>query len=225
MMGSDNLFHKRKAIELKRHDTQKRAQREKILIVCEGETECAYFQGARTKLGLSSTMVQIRAEGGSAAVSVYDFAKKRYKQSVDNGDAFDAVYCVFDKDNQAKGYFDTLHAIASSKPANVFVAITSVPCFECWVLLHFSLTTKPFKDCEDVNAELNKVLEKHGFKKYQKNDRQLFERLDPYLDTAIGNAQRACQQAEKNQTDNPSTGVQQLIEKLRNINQKAKLAP
>jgi hypothetical protein len=49
-MGTDDLFHKRKArrLETHRREKAKRAPYERILIVCEGKkTEPHYFQGLR----------------------------------------------------------------------------------------------------------------------------------------------------------------------------------
>jgi hypothetical protein len=63
-MGSENLFHKRKAhkAELHRRRMAKRAPYDRVLIVCEGaKTEPNYFGWLRNKLGLNRANVVTRA--------------------------------------------------------------------------------------------------------------------------------------------------------------------
>ncbi len=136
-MGTDNLIHKRRARSAK--GLQRRAARrdayDKVLIVCEGKkTEPHYFHGLRNHYGLNTANVQVCGECGSDPNSVLSFAKQRYREEKDAGDAFDKVFCVFDKDAHTN-YDGALKAIATAQPRNNFVAINSVPCFEYWLLL------------------------------------------------------------------------------------------
>ncbi len=61
-MGTDNLFHKRKAKAAEAHSRKKASRKpyERILIVCEGEkTEPLYFAALRRALGLHPANVVI----------------------------------------------------------------------------------------------------------------------------------------------------------------------
>src|SRR5690606_19893118 len=117
-MGTDNLFHKRrekKLANLKR-SAPKRETYAKILIVCEGEkTEPNYFAGARDYYKLNTANVEVCGECGSDPVSVVRFAKQRYREERDAGDAFNKVFCVFDRDTHPN-YAQALNAIASATP-------------------------------------------------------------------------------------------------------------
>ncbi len=98
-MGTDNLFHKRKAKNSK--ELQRRASRrdpyKKILIVCEGEkTEPKYFEDIREYYRLNTVNVEVRGDCGSDPMSVVNFAKQRFREEKDAGDPFEQVYCVFD---------------------------------------------------------------------------------------------------------------------------------
>jgi hypothetical protein len=67
-----------------------------------------------------------------------------YEEDALRGDAYDKVFCVFDRDKHTT--FDAaLHRTkdlnAEGKP---FEAITSTPCFEFWLILHFGYTDQPF---------------------------------------------------------------------------------
>lgn len=99
-MGTDNLFHKRKAKSAK--GLQRRASRRdpyaKVLIVCEGEkTEPHYFQGLRNHYGLNTANVEVCGECGADPNSVLQFAKQRYREERDAGDAF-AAFVGSDRD-------------------------------------------------------------------------------------------------------------------------------
>jgi hypothetical protein len=152
-------------------------------------------------------------------MSVFKHARQSYDDLLRTGDEYDRVYCVIDKDKHTD-YQEALKAIAQAKPANRFYAITSVPCFEYWLLLHFLYTTQPFEEignksiCDCVGQALRDYLPN-----YQKGTRGLFVQLFQQLNFAKVNAIRALNEAQKNHTDNPSTHLHELIEYLQTLNQ------
>lgn len=145
-MGSDNLFHQRKAKLARSFNraTAKRAPYAKVLIVCEGgKTEPYYFTELRDYYQSNTTNVRVSGNCGSDPLSVINYGKKLYLEEKAKGDAYDRVYCVMDRDAHAN-YQQALNVIDQAKPINTFFAITSVPCFEYWLLLHFIYTTAPY---------------------------------------------------------------------------------
>ena len=139
-MGSDDLHHKRKARRTKDLVRRKsiRAPYDRVLIVCEGaKTEPHYLWALVDYLKLSSANVEIDGNSGSSPISVVRHAKRRYREERGKGDAFDRVYCVFDKDTHAT-YYEAINDCVSFKPLGVLHAVPSVPCFEYWLLLHFT---------------------------------------------------------------------------------------
>lgn len=77
-MGSEDLFHKRKA--KKQQDTARQKANRKpydnVLIVCEGEkTEPYYFEEMRVYLDLDSANVAIDGSCGSSPKSVVEHAQ------------------------------------------------------------------------------------------------------------------------------------------------------
>ena len=219
-MGTDNLFHKRKAKNPKalRRRIERRDIYAKILIVCEGEkTEPNYFKGAREHYKLNTAEVEICGDCGSDPMSIVRYAKQRYREEKDTGDAFDKVFCVFDKDTHAS-YVEALHALESVTPRATFYAITSVPCFEYWLLLHFDYTTKPYTALPGDSAGSQMLAElKKYMPEYQKGQQFVFLTLIEQLEFAISNATRALQAATANGTDNPSTRVHELVDFMQNI--------
>ncbi|EXJ09649.1 RloB family protein [Nitrincola nitratireducens] len=219
-MGSDNLFHKRKAKNAK--SLQRRvASREaykKILVVCEGEkTEPNYFEEVREYYSLNTVNVEVRGDCGSDPMSIFNFAKQRFREEKDAGDPFDKVFCVFDKDGHAK-YADTLRAIASYTPKDTYFAINSVPCFEYWLLLHFTYSTRPYTTLPG-NSSGNQVLTelKKYIHDYEKGRGGIFSDLICQLGQAINYAERGLRESERNATDNPSTRVHELVRVLQKL--------
>lgn len=219
-MGTDNLFHKRKAKSakgLKRRASRREAY-EKILIVCEGEkTEPNYFKEAREYYGLNTVNVEVRGDCGSDPMSIVRFAKQRFREEKDLGDPFDKVYCVFDKDDHAK-YSRVLGALASATPKGIYFTINSVPCFEYWLLLHFTYSTRPYTALPG-NSSGDQVLKelKNYMPDYEKDHRSIFGELVGQLELAKNNAERALQESERNGTDNPSTRVHELVGVMQKI--------
>jgi len=221
-MGTDDLFHKRKARSRKtlkkRH--YRRAPYAKVLIVCEGEkTEPHYFLELRDYYRLETTNIVISGECSSDPMSVYNASRERYASHDGAGDPFDKVYCVFDQDTHAN-YRQAVDALSRARPAGTWEAITSVPCFEYWILLHFNPTTRAFRQtsrtsgCQQVIRELENYIPG-----YAKGRQGLFDQLVEHLDFAIQHARRTLKQANATGTDNPSTRVHELVDYLRTLNQ------
>ena len=219
-MGTDNLHHKRKAKVVKelQRRRSRRASYDKILIVCEGEkTEPNYFQELVDFYKLNSANVEIDGSCGSSPKSVLERAEYLASSEKTKGDAYDRVYCVFDKDSH-ETYCETIKKIDNKRPVDIFYAVVSVPCFEYWILLHFNYTTKPFHQTgkSSVADEVIKDLKKY-MPRYSKGDSNVFRQLVDQLDFAKSNSRRALESAKQNHTDNPSTNIHELVDYLQNL--------
>ena len=219
-MGSDDLHHKRKARRAKDLARRKssRAPYDRVLIVCEGaKTEPNYLRELVDCLKLSSANVEVDGDSGSSPISVVQHAKRRYREERDKGDTFDRVFCVFDKDTHTT-YNEALSACAGFRPSGVFQAKPSVPCFEYWLLLHFTYTTRPYNPsggksaCEDVIGEL-----RHYMPGYSKGGKGIFRQVMGQTDQAITYSKRALKAAGKAETDNPTTRMHELVEYLKQL--------
>lgn len=219
-MGSDDLFHKRRNTSNKKLEREKakRDPYDRILIVCEGEkTEPDYLRELIDYLKLNSANVEVDGNCDSSPDKILTYAKKCYNEEIKKGEAYDKVYCVFDKDSHTT-YDATVLAIRGLKPKATYQAITSVPCFEYWVLLHYNYITRPFvrtetkSPCDSVIDELKTYMPA-----YKKGDKGVFNEIMKQTDFAVANSLRACEQAKQTDTDNPTTLMHELIEYLRNL--------
>ncbi|MBW4054464.1 MAG: RloB domain-containing protein [Proteobacteria bacterium] len=221
-MGSDDLFHKRKqrlAASLKRKKAKK-APYDRVIIVCEGaKTEPNYFREIRDAYRLNTANIDICGqECGSDPLSVVNYAIRKFREDKD----YDRVYCVFDRDKHATfdAAIDKLGQTRLGKDV-VFKAITSEPCFEFWLLLHFGYTTRQFcapgnaSNCELVLAELNKKEQIPG---YCKGAGNIFALTKERLSDAIRHANQLQQHNLATGTNNPSTNIHELIEYLISLN-------
>ena len=216
-MGTDNLFHKKKErkAELLRRRRAMKAPYDVVLIVCEGEkTEPNYFSELKKAFRLSNANVRICGLG-SDPLSVVNFAIESFRREPE----FDRVYCVFDCDRHETydAALDKVRRTRLGKGSKLF-AIPSAPCFEFWLLLHFTYTTKPFDApagdsiCSRVIEELRKYL--HA---YEKGDRDIFKTMQDKLDDAIINARKLEHFHQNSGTDNPFTMMHSLVEYLRDL--------
>ncbi|MCY4613057.1 MAG: RloB family protein [Nitrospira sp.] len=178
---------------------------DKILVVCEGQqTEPNYFNGLKNYLRLNGANVAIVGEG-AAPTTIVERAKALDKWWKGMGDPFDKIFCVFDKDTHA----DYQTAIDQCAQKN-YVAVTSVPAFEYWLLLHFRYTTKPY---DDVSGVLHAL--KEWMPNYHKSYAGIFAELRDKLETAKKNAARSLEDRTQARTDNPSTKVHILVQSQR----------
>lgn len=221
-MGSDDIFKRRKAqaaTELERQ-RRERAKGPRFLIVCEGmKTEPYYFAEFCEIHQLSTLRVRTaQGEWGSSPDQVVAYAAHLFDEDTQLGpDSFDQVFCVIDRDKHppfktAIQRIDDLKA--TGKP---FVAIPSYPCFEYWLLLHFTFTRQPFHAagnrsiCDKVIRELRK---QPGFGTYAKAQKDSYRKLKDLTETAIKHARQAEKEAEETGEKNPSTGVHLLVGEL-----------
>ena len=191
----------------------RRQQFDRVLIVCEGESEAAYLDEMRLALRLPSIKIIAR---GAGPMAVW----KRAKEEFDRDQGYDRIVCVFDRDTH-QDYRAVLTEIQQDiaqgrigkrkARATRLMAVPSDPCFEYWLLLHFQPTTAAFTGPGDVLDRLRRC---EGMADYQKNTTGLFECLRPRLDIAIANARQVRQAARDSSSDGPMTRLDELIEYL-----------
>ena len=145
---------------------------------------------------------------GSSPRTIVDFALKEYKKEKE----YDKIYCVFDKDRHTT-YDNALDKIKRARlgKGHFILAITSVPCFEFWLLLHFGYTTKQFDTgsgsiCANVITDL-----KSHIPRYAKGDVDTYQATKDKLEIAISNSKKVVRYCETGGTDMPSTKIDGVV--------------
>jgi hypothetical protein len=225
---SEPLYKRRKQINeasLKRRVVDRRPNM-RILIVCEGqETERRYFEGFVDHLGLITVDVDVHGGNeGSAPISVVNFAERRASSEGRPEDGgYDIVFCVFDRDTHTT-YEEAKSKVAELKgsekfPAGAIEAITSVPCFEIWLLYHFTYCRAPFAKKGKKSAgdcAVDKLRSIEGFESYKKAiSQKVINELLELTEVAIKNSEKALQDVTQTGEENPSTLVHRIAKYLR----------
>ncbi|MEZ4317157.1 MAG: RloB family protein [Myxococcota bacterium] len=114
-----------------------REPKRRLLVVCEGaRTEPDYIDGFTRASG--DAIVELRVLGGvGAPITIVATAKAlredgTAKAKSDPNEAFNEVWCVFDRDEHPS----FKEAIDMAQANGLKLAISN-PCFELWLLLHF----------------------------------------------------------------------------------------
>lgn len=211
------MAKKRKPRNVSR-EAPSRESYERVLVVCEGsKTEPNYLKEIAKLHKLSTANITIDGSGDSSPISVVNHAIDVYEKDKRNGGSYDKVFCVYDRDT-ASTFQNALDKVRSFEPPNVFIAITSIPCFEYWILLHFQFTTQPFNGTSSSSAcnQVISLLNDH-LPGYTKGIKDLHSQIRQHEAFAIDNATRSRADAERNGCDNPTTFVDQLVMYLSNL--------
>ena len=114
----------------------KRYIRCKVLIVCEGEkTEPNYFRSFHMMKNQSDLVYEIKSEGGRInTVDVVNLAIQLRDKAKKEGNPYDSVWAVFDKDSFPDDKFN--QAIKKAE-ANGIGCAWSNEAFELWYVYHF----------------------------------------------------------------------------------------
>lgn len=220
-VGSDKIFQKRKfrkAKELARQKAKK-SPHETVQIICEGKTEFGYFNKLVKFFRLNTANVIVVTSKGSAPISIVEHGIEIAKNTFN----IDCITCVFDRDNH-ESYERAIKKIKDHKPKRndkskpKYKAITSAPCFEIWLLLHFCYTTKAYTSSGNKSAADNLIsdLSKH-LVSYAKHTTDWFDDLIDNLNTALKNARQLQKHNNDTRSNNPATNIHELIEQLTNL--------
>ncbi|WP_460506269.1 RloB family protein [Hydrogenophaga soli] len=189
--------------------------------MCEGEkTEPKYFQELVKAWGLNH-QVKVGKNDGSSPDRVVARAQELQEQASREGDAFDEVYCVFDRDAHERFADAVAQLKALQAKGRPFKGTVSVPCFEFWLLLHFGYSDRPYarKGKKSVgDAVVSDLKTQPGFAKYGKGMDGVFTQLSPRLDDALRHAKTLAEHsADDSEHPNPSTQVHELVLRLKAI--------
>lgn len=221
-MGRDDSPKRRHRKLLERKQEQ-RTSNDRILIVTEGsKTEPNYFKEIRTEYRLSNVVV-VPSTQGTAPLQVVQCAQNLFeKGDLSRGIRprdFERAFAVFDRDEHC-GYSNALRQAkllnseyqqredGTEDGTEVFQAITSVPCFELWLLLHYEDVHAPLS-CGEVMDRLRK-----HFPDYDKSMRNVFRTTCKQLEDAIRRAETLNARPRADNDSEPFTAVVDLVKML-----------
>lgn len=198
------------------HPRRYRAKREpydRVLIVCEGKrTEPLYFSELAERYSLSTANIVVVGSGSDPHTIVRE-AKQLRQQEKRRGEKYDRVYCVFDHDEHT-----TFDDASNDAITNGLKLARSWPCFEFWLLLHFSYSRSPYTQaggrspCDNCIRDLRVLLPG-----YEKAAPGTFQGLEDRLEDAKHNAKQVIANVNATGEPNPSTEAHKLVDYLQSI--------
>ncbi len=179
---------------------------ERFLIVCEGEqTEPNYFRSFR----VPANVLDVRGMGDNT-VNLVKRAIELRDAVQGTGQAYDQIWCVFDRDSFPAKHFNAALQLAKNNAISVTFS-NSNEAFEIWYLLHFAyhdagISRQAYKD---------KLTELLGHT-YEKNSRTIYDDLYSRQPDALRNAEKLHKgyKPSRPEQNNPCTTVYQLVEQL-----------
>jgi len=178
----------------------------------------------KSHLSLDQAALDIIPSSGSAPNSVVKHAKKAIEEACAKGNPYSKVYCVIDKD-QHPTYPSAIEDIrifnegALNPCETVLCAIPSVPCFEYWILMHYTPSSQSFNANRNSPCRqlISTALRTH-VPGYQKADRAFArEIIAGKLATARHSSAITLQRAVNAGTDDPSTKMHLLVDELEHL--------
>lgn len=193
----------------------KRGPRIALAVFCEGErTEPEYFECVRKDCG--NPLLEIfRAQGCPKTLvdAAVGFRKKSKKKNRDSFESGDEVWVVFDRDDHP----NIDEAIIKARDNNLGIAFSN-PCFEIWVLLHFTDHDAPIERAK-LQREIKKCMPCYDPKRSKALDFALMKDAYEQADERAARME-ARRIAEGDPAGNPSTGVYKLVRLIRNNGRK-----
>lgn len=188
-----------------RDQRRKLTPRTRILIVCEGaKTEPNYFR----RFPVAEVFDVEVIGAGRNTDSLVEYAMARRDQAETDGQPFNEIWCVFDRDSFTAQNFN--RALQLARNEHIRTA-TSNEAFELWYLLHFN-----FCDAGITRDTYGERLSRVLGQPYAKNMPNIYELLIPKQPTAIRNATNLLNRYSpwNPAQHNPSTNVHHLVERL-----------
>ena len=222
-----------KALRDTRHRAARLEERERALIVTEGsKTEPVYIERLIQELGLTAARVNIAGDGGSAPISVVEYAKRFLRNDPD----FEHVFLVFDRDGHTtyREAIDEARRFRPNKnkaPGNQSIeAIPSIPSFEIRYRFHITGGRKPYPAGEGVGLPARDLIDDlkdlHPcFATYDRASCDAFyDTIKPMRERACIRAERALEEARREGQEpfeeNPSTRVHLIVRRLQDMAKK-----
>lgn len=182
-----------------------------VLVICEDSKSSKHYLDDVKCHFRAQLHVEVTHCGKTDPVGIIAEAVRRSK-------SFDRVFCVIDRDEHPN--FDAAVASAASKPK--VTVITSYPCFEYWLLIHFGYNRKPYTRVggrSPADCLIDDLKAKPRMKDYDKGHKASpFQYLTlEQFQLARRHAVRALEEAAQVNDLNPSTRLHLLIEAIEKL--------
>lgn len=155
---------------------------QRILILCEGESEIKYLKGyqseEKNRRKLSGVQIELYQPENFSPYGLLTEAKKKAKEANKEKYAFSQVWIVFDRN----GHANIPKTFCEAIDASVNIAFSLIS-FEYWILLHFEKSKKYYQNCDSL---VHYIESKKYITDYCKTN--YYSKIKEHQQTAIENA-------------------------------------
>lgn len=183
-----------------------------ILVICEDSKSSRIYIEDAAQYFRINVKVDVVHVGKTDPKGIVDAALNRRKK-------YERVFCVIDRDTHEN--WDAALQLAGGH--EWLTVIPSYPCFEFWLILHFSGNRKPYAregkkspgECCVADLKLNAVMSQYD----KASNSSVFDAMVDLLPTARRNAARVLKDAQDVGEMNPSTLLHLLIDFFEKLEQ------
>ena len=173
-----------RSFSVKERGKGSRREKSVYLIIAEGrnKTETQYlshFQKHENDYNIKF----VSAGSKTDAISLYETMVLRWKEQELSIDKGDRGFIVLDIDNDRDKAAKVQNLIKKNKNPGIEFVVSN-PTFEVWLLLHFTYTTKYYKNSQEVIMDLKKYIPD-----YEKN-LDVFTKCEERIQEAIQNTEK-----------------------------------
>ncbi|MCX6327210.1 MAG: RloB family protein [Bacteroidia bacterium] len=155
---------------------------QRILILCEGESEIKYLKGyqseEKNRRKLSGVQIELYQPENFSPYGLLTEAKKKAKEANKEKYSFNQVWIVFDRN----GHANIPKTFCEATDASVKIAFSLIS-FEYWILLHFEKSRKYYPNCDSL---VHYIESKKYIIDYCKTN--YYSKIKEHQQTAIENA-------------------------------------
>ncbi len=197
--------------ELKRHKEKLREYR-LIIIATEGKkTEKQYFDLFTKREEYQNSKIKLIVIPAKSGKTSPDHIFRKLKSEIKRKDIElsidDQVWMVIDRDDWNITSLDRIGIQNNLNKANFNLALSN-PCFELWLLLHFTFYAKTGTNCKTIIRELKKYLPN-----YDKSNLEIIK-LESKIITAISNAKKLDKNSNERWPSGTGTHVYKVVEEM-----------
>lgn len=189
-----------------------------IIILVDWSTEKNYFEWLRSFIRNETDLnknlrIEILHEENK------DFTHL-YKKALSYKDNNEAIFIVFDRENESKRKKSIIQKEIEKWNKNNFVSIISNQSFDLWIILHFQEFNKEIANLKEYYKILEEKLWYENYEKDWKNDKEIFKKVKSSFEKAKNNAIKLEEKQKREweettlEFNEPYTWVYKIIEFL-----------
>lgn len=185
-----------------------------FLLVVEGPTEKIYFSDVKANGRIPGVTITPKVAKHSNINTILKTAISENETGV-----YDSIWCVFDRDTIiTNGMSEETEQQYKEAISNGIHFADSMPAFEVWFLLHYTMPNLYYTNQDGVIRDLKKYIPDYSKNQEWLSSANLYSNLKPYFDCAMSKAPVLSK--KKEETENESSticNVYQLFEELMKV--------